>query len=218
MIPIATLDLSGHYAYFHGTEAITHTSTRDTGNLTDAVANALRRQVTSKEAAASNGVYTTSDLAWSLPVSQAAYTPKPGDKITDAAAVVWTVLQVDKATLGTRWRCLSRDMVLANDLRDAVVIFAPDNSQDNAKSRTTTFVQLTAELAARVQPVAGAPVVDLGKRMTVTSWNVWLAEDVENVTHECQVRDQDGNVYQITGWQNKARIDDLMLITCEVLP
>jgi len=49
------------------------------------------------------------DLVWHLPnTNMGAAVPKVGDTITDSTSVIWAVLAVSKDTLGTRWRCITR--------------------------------------------------------------------------------------------------------------
>ena len=102
------LDISGDYAIWDGSETVTHTSKPATGNVTDSVAKALRRAVTIREVTASGGYYTMQDTIWHLALDEMAYTPKEGDTTTDASSVVWTIIEVAKQTLSSRWRCVCR--------------------------------------------------------------------------------------------------------------
>ena len=208
-----TLVLDNDYLVFDNTESVTHVSIRAAGNLADAIANALRHQVTERDAIASGGVYTTQDVAWNLPAIQAANAPKPGDTITDSDAVVWTILQVDRATLKTRWRCTSRDLILANDLRHTVEIWAPQYSDNQAGGRVPVYIPQQTGLAARVQELAADRIEERGKRGTRRQYEIYLAFTVA-VTTDHQVR-HDGTIYEIIGYREPDQIGSLMVLSCE---
>src|SRR3990167_4966959 len=106
--------IAGDYTLFDGLESVTIVKPGTTS--TTSVASALRRGGTTREAAASQGKYTTADVVWHLPKSLVTTQPALGDKVLDSAAVYWTILDVTKATLGTRWKCVTRDVAGANRL------------------------------------------------------------------------------------------------------
>ncbi|MGA2031671.1 MAG: hypothetical protein ABSG68_05405, partial [Thermoguttaceae bacterium] len=56
------------------------------------VLHALRRAVTTREAAASGGRYTTSDVTWHLPAAELSAPPQLADIIRDQDGCRWTVL------------------------------------------------------------------------------------------------------------------------------
>ena len=62
--------------------------------------------MTLAEAEASQGRYTSANVVWHWPVALLIESPRLGDQVVDAAGTVWTVLEVQQATVGTRWRCL----------------------------------------------------------------------------------------------------------------
>jgi hypothetical protein len=87
-----------------GLEAVTLIPRRASEGTT--IAHALPRMVSLREAAASGGQYTQADVRWHLPVEEYATRPALGDVIQDGDGTRWTVLEVEKATMGTRWGCL----------------------------------------------------------------------------------------------------------------
>jgi hypothetical protein len=108
-------------------ETISLTSTRTTaasgGSLIDADILAKGRAPTFKEQAKSGGVYTSQDKVWLVPVLNTTFTAlKPADTVTDADGNVWTVLEAALNTWKSFWRLMTRNLVLAFDLKDQISI------------------------------------------------------------------------------------------------
>jgi hypothetical protein len=97
-------DIAGDMADFDGLETVSLFDV--SANTTDASVSALRRAVnySPTQAGGSLGVKPTKTV-WHIQQSTTDIVPDEGDTITDASSVVWTIDSVDKATLGTRWRC-----------------------------------------------------------------------------------------------------------------
>ena len=102
-------DIANDYEVFDGTETVTYSNVANGAvSSTDAtVPGALRRNV-QKSQLGGELALTPQDLVWHLPVATLTGTPKVGDTITDSGSVVWNMLAVSKDTLGTRWRCITR--------------------------------------------------------------------------------------------------------------
>ncbi len=92
------------------------------GGPGERIARALCRSVTTREAAASDGRYTTSDVVWRLPAADLPQPPRPGDVIAGGDRRQWTVLETQRAGLNANWRCASRSLALVYGLDDAVSI------------------------------------------------------------------------------------------------
>jgi hypothetical protein len=80
------------------------------------IRHALARAIAQREASASDGRYTRSDVAWLLPVAELPDGPHPGDLICDACGRRWTILEVQLVALRTRWRCIARNLAIAHGL------------------------------------------------------------------------------------------------------
>src|SRR5689334_17869916 len=72
----------------------------------------LRRAITTKEAAESNGKYTTADFVMHFPVSAA--NPIVGGTLV-VGSDSYTILDISKQTLRNRWRCMCRLLAIATD-------------------------------------------------------------------------------------------------------
>src|SRR5438132_1646594 len=107
----SSLDLTDDLAAIvDGLEVVTLHPSGSGGATT--VTRALRRALTELEQAASQGRYLAGDVTWHLPASEVAAAPRPGTALVDAAGTRFTILSVDEASLGSRWRCVSRRLSL----------------------------------------------------------------------------------------------------------
>ena len=98
------LGLATAYLCWQGTESITYTAKRASGNTTDTVEHALRRALSRKEIRDSNGLFTARDIAWNLPAAELAITDCQENDTITAGAEVWTIREVQLLTKTTRWR------------------------------------------------------------------------------------------------------------------
>ena len=96
-------DLAADMADFDGVETV---SLHDvSANTTDASVTGLRRAV-DQNLQPGGALGVQPQLAvWHIQQSTTSIVPAIGDTITDSSSVVWTIDSVQKATLGTRWRC-----------------------------------------------------------------------------------------------------------------
>lgn len=86
------------------------------------IQNVLRRAVTTREVAASDGRYTTSDVTWHIPAAELADPPQVGDMLRDSGGQRWTVLEVAATALGSRWRCTARRLAVVEGLDSGPMI------------------------------------------------------------------------------------------------
>lgn len=106
-----TIDVSGHHAYWHNTEAVTfhqrgYTSGVETDTETD-IANALRRALTQNDIRTLELDATAVGCVWNLPASELDGTePRQTDWIEDIDGENWLVRLASLETFGTRWRCV----------------------------------------------------------------------------------------------------------------
>lgn len=117
-LPSIGFDLSTDFRVFDRLESIVYevrgTSTKQpngvvtvTGSSIQLVPHALLREVTHREAAASNGQLLVGDLRFEIPVIEFSGTPLEHDKITSNGDR-FLVIAVDKSTLKSRWRIYGR--------------------------------------------------------------------------------------------------------------
>lgn len=223
------LDTSEDYLVWENREAVTFRSRTRTGGTDFPITDAKRRAPTYKELAASNGAYTGQDLVWLLPAvlapsASGQHAPKPGDKVTDDDGVIWTALEVALNKLKQTWRLVTRNLVLAYDLRDTIDIQRPTISYDAAGAITRTWPDDETPggsnayegLAAKVQLITDETVDILGVRGLKGNYAVFVAEDVE--IQESDRIKWDGVYLTIKTLRNPQRIDELPVLDCELLP
>lgn len=128
------LNIGGDAAAIDGTEAVRFVRRK---NLPDgqgtAIAHALRRPIQTiegtrgkgwdaKNIVHSDGVYSATDMSWSIPVEELVEEPRLGDVIVDSNSQRWTVLEFHPATLNSRWICRARELAIAEGLEDLVAV------------------------------------------------------------------------------------------------
>lgn len=212
------LDFSIDFRTWDNVEAVQYRSSRQLAGPFDLIPVAKQRKLTNKELAASGGVYTGIDRVWTIP--QAMFSqgivPKPADVIVDAQARRWTVLQAEAAKQEETWRLTCRDLVLANDLTDSITIERATITYDHSGVAIKTFAPVCVGIAARVQPEHSDIVDERGIRGFKTVVQIIIGQEV-SVTNEDRVTL--GAVhYEIRGYHNSKRIDELPVIDCELVP
>jgi head-tail adaptor len=202
-----TFDPVGDFiAVCDGLQAVTLTD-RDDANA-DAVADALRRAVTLREAERSNGLYTTSDVHWHLPQSQVTTDPQPGYIITDSNDDEWTILAVEDQTLTDRWRCTCRNLVVAEQLDTLVTIQVSTSIKGDTGAHEQTWADQQGGIRARIQRIAGQVRTTVGASQIDATHTMYFRESIV-LTARHRVADSDGNRYRVVGYRDPERIDKL---------
>ena len=90
-------------------QTISFTSKLSTGDVTDSdVPGTIRYEISRREVFASNGYFTGQDVVFEIQVSVLSRTPAEGDLITEADGTNWYIVDVQKTTFDTIWRCVTR--------------------------------------------------------------------------------------------------------------
>lgn len=212
------LDLMDDYLVWDNTEAVTLVSARTAGDVEQEVATALRLPLTTKEIAASNGVYTGQDVVWLLPTPLlGGVTPKPRDRVQDENDIDWTVLENSYSALDGTHRLTCRDLVIHNDLRDLITIKRASISQDDAAANVRTWSTTAyADVPAKVQPIVADIVEERGMSGFRVRYEIPVGQAL-TVTDEDRI-EWNSRILQITGWRDPERIDSLMVILAEEVP
>lgn len=219
-----SLDFSADYLLWDFAEAVTVTSVGTAaagGNWPLLVSHALRGQPTFKQRAPSGGAYVGADCRWLLPDALlAGRAAKAGDLIRDhqTPSVTWTVIDPGFEQLDRTWDLYCLSLSIHHRLRDRCTAWRHNPSrpaQDAAGSRLLSPEQAGDAIDCRFQLVSEAPVEGRGKRLWRSEWRVYLSEEIDGLTHEWQLRDAGGNVYQVLGVENRQRLDEVPVVTAE---
>lgn len=213
------VDFSNDWWSWDNTESGQYRSSSGLSGPGDFIPVAKRRKLTKKELAASGGVYTGLDRVWAIPAAMfgQGFVPKPADVWIDAKSNTrWTVLEAESKKQDTTWVLTCRDLVLAFGLTDAIVIERATINYDSSGVAVKTFSPVYSGIPARVQPQHSDIVDERGIRGMKTVVQIIVGQEV-SVTNEDRVT-LAGVHYEIRGYHNSARIDELPVIDCEVVP
>lgn len=212
------LDLSDDALLVDGVGAVDFTPR---GGILVSVKNSLRRNVTNKEAEASNGVYTLSDVWFDLPAKQVLgvsglVTPVPGDKI-EVSGEALTILQVIYKREIDKYSCLSRNKKVHNGLKDQVRIEQATYSTSASGFESESWSTLLSGLNAKIQEVRGTREEQYDKDLLVQSYNIFLEDDQDtDWTLKLRIVEEvSGDVYRILSWEEADSIEKLFTLTCE---
>jgi head-tail adaptor len=176
---------------------------------------ALRRDINTREAAASNGRYLTADVRfhWQFTDSDAENVPSVGDSIIDVDGT-WTILEVGLATLRTRWACVCRNLAIQSGLGTLIKIQKATWAKDSNGSQVATWADLYTSVPARIQPVMSDETSDKRHLRNQDTYEVFTTSAVI-VSKDHRIVGSDNKVYRITGLRNPERVDQLLTILCE---
>lgn len=214
-------DLTTDYQVWDNRECMDFVSRRNTGNVTYADVTVLRRAPNYKELATSNGAYTATDVVFLCPRTLLGATPKPGDHWLDTDGTTYTVLELAKNAFTSFYRMITRDLVLAYDLRDTIDIQRATVSYDAAGGKVRTFPPVNgstpyAALAAKAQKITETLTLALGIDGFKGDYAVTIAQDVSLTDND---RVKWGSIYlDIVGVKNPSRIDELPVLDCVLQP
>ena len=175
---------------------------------TDAVAHALRRAVSLREADASDGLYTASDVHWHLPQEEVAGAPVLGGTITDADDEEWTILATSDDTLGDRWDCICRNLVITEQLNTLVTIQVSTSVKGETGAHEQTWADQQRGVRGRLQREEGQVQSAVGTRQIDPTYKFFFRETIR-LTSRHRIVDSDGNRYRVVGYQDPERIDKL---------
>lgn len=210
------LDFTFDDLVWDNVQTIDHTSVRITGDVTTEIDRAHRHYIGRKELAASNGVYTPDDVIWRFPDRYVTNKPKPRDRILDADGVTWTILEAWYIFDQKRHRCACRNLILAFDLYDQIDVETPAITYDAAGVATKTWGTLYSQIPSRLQPITADIADERGIRALRVTHNL-IVDRVLSVTNEDRVL-LNGTYYEIRGYHNPERIDELLVLDVEIVP
>ena len=212
MIP---LDPSGDFASLaDGLQAVSLVRRGRSGS--DSIEHALRRSLGMREAAASNGQYTLTDVRWFLPKSECGSGPALGDAIVDSDGNRYAVLAVVGHDLTGLWECTCRDLAIAHGLNDVITIEQAVYAKGEGGAAVPAWHTLRTGIRARIQPVSSTVEGGPDRRQTVNRFRIVVAEEL-SVDHTQRIRAADGTIYRIIGSTGAGGIGQLQTLEAESL-
>jgi hypothetical protein len=185
------------------------TVTRPGGSGSTQVAGALRRAIDTRQLEQSGGRYTAGDATWYLPVSQLASPPRLGDAIVDADDQRWTVLEVRKTVNDGAWRCVGRNLAVAEGLNEYIDVEKATYAKSDGGAHEPSWQVYRTGLRARIQPLRREVKDDRQQRTTAATFRVFVAADLD-LDHRHRIKGPDGTIYRVAGCRKAERIDALL--------
>jgi hypothetical protein len=198
-----------------GLEAVTLTAA---SGATTAVSGALRLRISQREAAASGGRYTRSDVRWHLPASQVLSPPQMGATIADGQGQTWTILEVDHDTRSSRWRCWCRLLGLSVVLDDRIHVQQATWNKDDHGALVPTWSNWKPDLPARVQPIEAEIAARHEQRYARVTHLVYVAQSLEVNQNHRLLHPATGTALHVIGYEKPERIDALLAIRATKTP
>jgi hypothetical protein len=183
---------------------------RADGSGSTELTGALRRAMTTREAAASDGKYTTSDVHWHLAADLPA-PPRLGDQIIDAGGEAWTILEAQLVTCGSRWKCATRNLALAGGLNTYITILREVATKGPNGAVEPTFVPYASAVQARIQELSASRGEQHGRQSGTVKAKVYMAQQIL-VDNGNRIQAADGTLYEVTGYERPDSIASLFVI------
>lgn len=177
---------------------------------------ALRSALDTREAAASNGKYTQDDVVWHIPVTvtinevDSTVTPYVGGQVvTGLLDQYFTILSVTKATIKTRWRCVTRDLAIAAGTNQEVTILRKLTTRGTGgAAEYTETEEVKTGFKARIQTESVTPEVIDGRQSATVRANMYMAEAFD-LDSRYIVRESDGKEWDVESYLAPEEIGQL---------
>ncbi len=175
---------------------------------------ALRRAVTTREAAISDGRYTASDVRWHLAAVDLDAAPRLGDQIIDGAGEAWTILEARQATAQSRWECTTRNLAIVGGLNSYITIRREVISKDASGAVERTWQDWRTNIRARIQEQSSHRDEQHGRQAGYVAAKVYLAEQIL-VDNSHRIIGPDGTEYEVIGYESPDTIGSLFVINVQ---
>ncbi len=190
-------------------EPVTLKRSDESGSV--ALSGALRRAMTTREAAQSDGKYTTSDVHWHLAAAELSAQPRLGDQIIDASGESWTILKTQLATCGSRWNCTARNLALAGGLNTFITILREVAAKGPSGAVEPAFVPFASGVRARIQELSAVRGQQHGRQSGTITAKIYLAQQIL-VDNGDRIESSAGTIYEVVGYESPDSITRLFTI------
>ena len=210
-------DPSEDFECFDGLKAATFTPCDGTDPVD--LERVLRRAVTTREAAKSNGQYTTNDSVFHVATSEYPTKLPLGSTITDFEDRNWEVLECAKQTLNTRWRIIARELqLLAKDSTIEVWHEIARYEKGSSGAQCRVWERQPEPMRAKFQPIEEERRVENESVHSPERFYGYFEEDFDaEHNHRWVVLDDGGNItidYSYVKSMGRESIGELFKIEC----
>jgi len=175
------------------------------------VDSALRRAISTKEAAASGGRYKVSDVNFHLDQAELPGGPSIGMQIVDADGT-WTILETIYETLANRWRCICRQLNI--DSATKVTIQRATYAKGTTGATEPTWATLAIDVAAKVQLQSADVETDRSNRIAVAEAIVYFAQQQDLRPSDRII--SGSTTLKVLSWDGFDSLEQLFKASCEV--
>lgn len=212
-----SLDIANDFAEI--VDGLSSVGLRDRSGQQYGLENVLRRAVRTREAAASNGHYTASDVAFHVPITATSSKVMPGWKIVDNDGQ-WTVLERGIETLRNRHRFVCRNAALVYDLTQRVNLQTATWAKNAAGAQESTWVTTQTDVPCRWNYVSGDNEVEHQLRNQPRQVTLFLEQSslIGPDTRFIATSGDASIVLNVISWVDAESIGKLQQVNCEVVP
>lgn len=184
------------------------------------VVKALRRAVSRREIEASNGLALNSDTRWHVSCLILTGEPRIGGVIVEADDTRWTILDVARETLGSRWAMNCRNMAIVYDLNAIATIEKATYAKAAGGAVEPTW-SAVARIRARVQPQSSTITVDADQPISTTTHRIILEREFSfdagaDIGRDYRVTACDSagvsRIYKLTGYERSEQVGQLPVL------
>jgi hypothetical protein len=198
------LNIQNDFTVFDGIEAVqiiqAGTGTRQL------IQHALQQGINSRDAISSDGTYQQGDVKFSIPdVECVVFKPSAGDFILDVEKTLWSIGQVERLTLKTRWQPWCKKVSLRPETAVDLKIYKATFRKDSSGAAQPKF-KLWKETKGHINELASEIEVETGgsqfnrRRLKITH-QIFIADQLD-IQAGWKIVDSTGatwNINRVTG-------------------
>lgn len=174
----------------------------------------LRREIKRQEVFRSNGYYQQGDSVFNLSTTEQQIEPGLGWIVRTDDFGDFTILGVQRQTLGDRWRCVARNLDVTYRLENLVEILKKDKVRSASGAFEVQWVATQIEVRARIQAQEARRVVENG-RTVYPERALCVLKTQQAIDGSNLIRDHLGRIWKVVQMSNKDRIDVLFELELE---
>lgn len=172
------------------------------------VVSALRRHLSEREAARSNGKYLASDVRWHLPADQLSSAPRLGDRIVETTGDDYTIVQVSQQVAASRYQVVCRNLAVVHSLCERIDIQEAVVTQGTLGEEVLEWVDHLPGIRARIQPLVRDIHEGEDRRTLRSTHTIFVAEPLD-LTARHRVVGPEGKIYRVIHMHREEEIGAL---------